>query len=97
MDDVYLEQKCIMVASYDEAARIQQTLIENGYVVMISREEQFWCVNWCWTGIPANRSKVIFRDRESFEVEWDQWIQRHPEIDWDIDEEEDNGEEEEMV
>lgn len=79
----FLEQEAIAVHSYEDACAIQKILIENGFCVMISREEHLWMINWVWTETPADRNGVVFISRENYEYEWDAFEKRHPEIEWE--------------
>lgn len=75
----FLEQEALAFHSFKEAAAVQKILLENGYCVMMSREEHLWLLNWVWTENFADRNGVIFIDRAQYECEaWD-WLQQHPE------------------
>ena len=75
----FLEQEALAFHSFEEAAAVQKILLENGYCVMMSREEHLWLLNWVWTERFADRNGVIFIDRAQYECdEWD-WLQQHPE------------------
>ena len=75
----FLEQDALTFSTFEEAAAVQKILLENGYCVMMSREEGLWLLNWVWTDHPADRNGVIFINREQYECnEW-QWFQNHPE------------------
>ena len=79
----YLEQEALSFESYEDAAAVQKILLENGYCVMMSREEHLWLLNWVWTEQFANRNDVVFINRAQYEYEWDAFEKRHPEIKWD--------------
>lgn len=64
----YLPQRAIVVDTYEAAAQIMKILIENNYVVMLSREEHLWCINWIYSPL-SDRNDVVFVDRETFEEE----------------------------
>ena len=49
------------------AQRVAALLLEEGYVVMISREEQLYIVNYVWSPNDANRNDVVFNSREVIE------------------------------
>ena len=52
-------QSCIDVADI---------LMDEGYVVMLSREENFYIINYVWSSERyADRSNVVFMEREDFE------------------------------
>lgn len=78
----YLEQSSIVCHSYEAAANLQKILLDEGYAVMITTEEQFWCVNWVWTERFSDRNEVIFINRSEYECDWDAFVKCHPEIDW---------------
>ena len=66
----YLTDNEICLQDFDSAIALQKILLDNGYVVMISREEEFWIVNWIWDPDDlANRNAVIFYSREDYEYE----------------------------
>lgn len=48
---------------------VRQLLTEGNYVVMLSREEQFWIVNYLYSDL-CNRNDVVFMSREDFEYEY---------------------------
>lgn len=89
MIDEYLEQSGLAFDTYDVAATVQKILLEQGYCVMMSREEDLWILNWVWTETPADRNDVIFINRGKYECEWWAFMKNHPEIEWKDDE--DNG------
>ncbi len=57
----------IAVKSYTDALSLAEILLNNGYVVMISKEEQLWIVNYIWSHRDANRNDVVFINREDYE------------------------------
>lgn len=66
----YLTDNELVLKSYEDAATLQKLLIDNGNVVMVSREESFWIVNWIWDPEDAaDRNAVIFISREDYEYE----------------------------
>lgn len=68
----YLTDNEIAIKDYDKACLIQEILLEEGYVVMMSREERLWIINWIWCPDGyADRNDVIFISREDYE--WEQW------------------------
>lgn len=77
-----LEQDCLTFHTYKAAARAQYLLLEEGYVTMLSKEEELWCLNWVWTETSADRNEVIFVNLSTYEWDWDRFVDRHPEIDW---------------
>ena len=75
----YLDSESLVFSTFEEAASVQKILIENGYCVLMSREEHLWVLNWVWTSTPADRNGVIFISREVYEQEEWEWIKQHPE------------------
>lgn len=67
MLDKILEQEAISVDTYEAAAQLQKILVENGYCVMLSREESLWMINWVWSPNFADRNDVVFLGRELYE------------------------------
>lgn len=66
----YLTDNQICVKSYENVVALQKILLDEGHVVMVSREEQFWIVNWIWDPEDrADRNAVIFISREDYEYE----------------------------
>ena len=60
----------IALHSAESAFKIAEELLSNGnYVVMISREEQLWIVNYLYSD-NCNRNDVVFMDRAEYEEEW---------------------------
>jgi len=79
--DGFIPNEEIACLKFEDAVALQKILLENDYVVMLSREEQLWIVNYLWSPT-ANRNDVIFADRGSYECEEMNWLRRHPEIDF---------------
>ena len=75
----FLEQEALAFHSFEEAAVVQKILLENGYCVMMSREEHLWLLNWVWTERFADRNDVIFINRAQYECDEWEWLQQHPE------------------
>lgn len=76
----YLPQDSLTFSTYDEAATVQKILINNGYCVMMSREEELWLLNWIWPeGGNADRNGVIFINRAQYEYDEWKWFEKHPE------------------
>lgn len=48
---------------------VRQMLTEGHYVVMLSREEQLWIVNYLYSDL-CNRNDVVFMSREDYEEEY---------------------------
>jgi hypothetical protein len=45
---------------------VRQLLTEGNYVVMLSREDRFWIMNYLYSDT-CNRNDVVFMSREYFE------------------------------
>lgn len=60
----------IVCKSYSDALSLTKILLNNGYVILISKEENLFIVNYEWSSKDANRNDVIFLNREDFEDEW---------------------------
>lgn len=58
-----------LVFSTPEAAfeTVRQLLTEGNYVVMLSREEQFWIMKYIYSSDRCDRNDVVFMSREDFE------------------------------
>lgn len=82
MIEKYIESDCLVFHDYAEATEVQQILLQNGYCVMMSREEELFILNWVWSETCSNRNDVIFINRGNYEYEWDAFVRHHPEIDW---------------
>ena len=48
---------------------VRQMLTNGRYVVMLSREEQFWIVNYLYSDL-CNRNDVVFMSWEDFEEKY---------------------------
>lgn len=48
---------------------VRQMLTEGHYVVMLSREEQLWIVNYLYSDL-CDRNDVVFMSREDFEEKY---------------------------
>lgn len=67
-EEGFIPREEIACHSFEDAAALQKILVENNYVVMLSREEQLWIVNYIWSPT-ADRNDVIFYDRSMYEIE----------------------------
>lgn len=83
MIEKYLPQEGIACHDFEDAAALMQILIKNGNCVMLSCEEDLWIVNWIWSEGNADRNDVIFYDRATYEGDWFNFCNNHPEIKWD--------------
>lgn len=61
----YLTDNEITVRSLEEVKSIQKILIDNNYVVMVSKEEQYYVINYIWSYL-ADRNDIVFRNRSDF-------------------------------
>jgi len=50
---------------------VAKTLLDEGYVVMLSYEEEFLVLNWKWSTHGADRNDVVFMSVEEHELELD--------------------------
>lgn len=57
----------IAVHSYEDAQALAGLLLKNDYIVMISKEENLYIVNYIWSPNNANRNDVVFMTQEDFE------------------------------
>lgn len=60
------------------AIAIARVLLDEDYVVMISKEEDLYVINYIWSAKGSDRNDVVFMDREIFD---DDFIDRHMEDD----------------
>ena len=65
----YITDNEIACHSYEDAQQVAGILLKNGYVVMVSREEQLYIVNYIWSSNCADRNDVCFLSREEIEDE----------------------------
>lgn len=56
--------------SFDSATVIADMLMDEGYVILLSREEDLYIVNYIWSERGADRNDVVFMDRCDFEMEF---------------------------
>lgn len=63
----YVTNNEIAVKSFANAETLAELLLDEGYVVMISREENLYIVNYVWSPNYANRNDVCFQSREDVE------------------------------
>lgn len=59
----------IAVNDYYDATTIAEILMNNSYVVMMSREEDLYILNVVWSA-SCNRNDVVFMDRGEFEEKY---------------------------
>ena len=63
----YVTENEIAVNNLQDAQRMAELLLINDYVVMISKEENLYIVNYLWSPNNADRNDVVFQDREIME------------------------------
>lgn len=66
----YISDNEIAVHSYIDALSLGEILLNNGYVIMISKEEKLYIINYEWSSRDADRNDVIFLNRDKFEDQW---------------------------
>ena len=59
----------IAVDNKDIALKIMDLLIDQDYVVMLSKEENLYIINYLYSSY-SDRNDVIFMDRSEFEIEY---------------------------
>lgn len=57
----------LAICNRENAIKIASMLIDEGYVVMLSKEENLTILNCIYTSECANRNEVVFMSRETFE------------------------------
>jgi hypothetical protein len=57
----------IACRSLDDVHELEKVLLKNGYVVMVSAEENLFIVNFVWSEGHADRNDVVFESREYIE------------------------------
>ena len=71
-------EKELIFHSIEAAQSVMNSLVEEGYVCMLSKEENLYIVNFIWT-YNANRNDVVFMAREDYDGEFvkarDEWEQ----------------------
>lgn len=56
----------IAIKNKELAFKLAEILLEEDYVVMISREEQLYIINYIWSDT-GSRNNVVFMSREEFD------------------------------
>lgn len=59
----------IAIHNKENAIKIAEILLEESYVVMLSREEDLYIINFEYSQY-SDRNDVVFMDRETFEQEY---------------------------
>ena len=62
-----MNTKEVAVHSYSDALSLAEILLDNDYVVMISKEEKLWIVSYIWSPTGANRNDVVFMSKDEYE------------------------------
>lgn len=65
-----IEDAEIAFKNHTNALETAKALLNEGYVVLLSKEEELMILNYSWSPNHANRNDVIFRNREDFEDEY---------------------------
>lgn len=68
MDRMYNQQ--LVFKKIEDALVVSELLVKEGYVVMLSREEQFTILNYLRTFPDSDRNSVVFMNRDEFEEEF---------------------------
>ena len=68
MDRMYNQQ--LVFDKMENALVVSEVLVKEGYVVMLSREEQFIVLNYLRTFPDSDRNSVVFMNREEYEEEF---------------------------
>ena len=68
IDFDYLPKEQLVFDSFADADMVADVLLRNGYVVMMSREDQLYVLNWLWEDGTANRNDVIFALRSAYDL-----------------------------
>ena len=64
----YVTNNEIAIHDKYHAQRMAEILMEEGYVVMLSREEDLYIINYVWSSSGyADRNDVVFNSREIIE------------------------------
>lgn len=64
----YVTNNEIAIHNKYNAQRMAEILMEEGYVVMLSREENLYIINYVWSPSDyADRNDVVFNSREVIE------------------------------
>lgn len=64
---------------WESCQTVADILLNEGYVLLLSREEQLFILNYIWSSEEADRNDVVFMDRAEFEEKF------YEETDWDED------------
>ncbi len=56
--------------NHDNGFKIVKMLLDEGYVVMLSYEEDLLILNWEWSERGADRNDVVFMRRDEYEEKY---------------------------
>ncbi len=57
----------IALNNKEDALKIASCLLNQGYVVMLSSEEQLTIINYIWRSELGDRNDIVFMSRDTFE------------------------------
>ena len=63
----YIPRQEVACKSFVNAETLAELLLDEGYVVLISKEENLYIVNYIWSERNANRNDVAFVRRDELE------------------------------
>ena len=63
----YLPEESIACENYENALELAKLLVEEGYVVMLSKEDHIVVLNYIWTPY-GDRNDVVFVSREDYDM-----------------------------
>ena len=61
----------LVFKDHDRGIKVARLLLDEGYVVMLSYEDEFLVLNWEWSVHEADRHDVVFMSAEVYEEELD--------------------------
>jgi hypothetical protein len=64
----YTPEQQITVVEWKHGLQIAELLINEGYVVMLSQEEDYLVINYIWSERYADRNDVLFVSRDDYEM-----------------------------
>lgn len=57
----------IALSNREDALKVASCLLNQGYVVMLSSEEQLTIINYIWRSDCGDRNDIVFMGRDTFE------------------------------
>ena len=69
-----LSKRDIAFHSFEDAVKVAEILLKNSYCVMFSLEEDLVILHYEWTENFADRNQMIFRNRNDYEHEMEQYL-----------------------